>query len=590
MTVDREDALRKAEKLVRQGRLDAAIEAYLQIVDDHPGDWGTANALGDLYVRTGDLDKAASQFTRIADHFRRDSVLPKAVAVYKKVLRIRPQDETARLRLGEIVAEQGLLVDARSYLTAVHDLRVKRGDDRGAKEIVAQLGLLDAGDMDARLSGARAIVELGEREAAVDRFNELAAELTEAGRHDEALAALREVARLDPDNKVAKGRLARACVEHGDLDDARQYLTREVAGNDPELLLTFAELELRAARLESARPVLGQLVTVDRAQRDRVEVLGGALCDTDPAAAFLCLDAVVDAAMSQQEWETAAGVLHGFTTRVPNQIEALIKLVEVCIDGGLESMMFQAQAKLADAYLAHGRPTEAQMISEDLAVCEPGDPAHIERLHRTLVMAGEPAPSKVIAERLSEAMSFAATDQPSQAGIAVEHRTSPVSPRAAPDDHPSGPPSPMPDSQAGDEFAEFREKVSQQASVDAAGEQYKLALSYREAGMIDEAITVLEDAVRLLEHRFDAAFLLGRLCREQGATSKAIEWFERAAEAPASSPPEGRALLYELGEALEAQGEAARSLAVLLELKADASDYRDVHARIERLSRVVTGG
>ena len=84
MTVDREDALRKAEKLVRQGRLDAAIEAYLQIVDDHPGDWGTANALGDLYVRTGDLDKAASQFTRIADHFRRDSVLPKAVAVYKK--------------------------------------------------------------------------------------------------------------------------------------------------------------------------------------------------------------------------------------------------------------------------------------------------------------------------------------------------------------------------------------------------------------------------------------------------------------------------------------------------------------------------
>ena len=39
-----------------------------------------------------------------------------------------------------------------------------------------------------------------------------------------------------------------------------------------------------------------------------------------------------------------------------------------------------------------------------------------------------------------------------------------------------------------------------------------------------------------------------------------------------------------------AAGEIARALAVFLELQADADRYRDVHARIGRLSRVQTGG
>jgi len=48
---DREDALKKAEKLLRLGRLDAAIVEYQHIVDEVPNDWKTLNALGDLYLR-----------------------------------------------------------------------------------------------------------------------------------------------------------------------------------------------------------------------------------------------------------------------------------------------------------------------------------------------------------------------------------------------------------------------------------------------------------------------------------------------------------------------------------------------------------
>jgi hypothetical protein len=49
-------------------------------------------------------------------------------------------------------------------------------------------------------------------------------------------------------------------------------------------------------------------------------------------------------------------------------------------------------------------------------------------------------------------------------------------------------------------------------------------------------------------------------------------------------------LLYDLADALEKDGEIARALAILLELQADAGDYRDVASRIDRLTKVQAGG
>lgn len=84
--------------------------------------------------------------------------------------------------------------------------------------------------------------------------------------------------------------------------------------------------------------------------------------------------------------------------------------------------------------------------------------------------------------------------------------------------------------------------------------------------------------------------MLASLCKQRGQLVQAVEWMERAVEAPAPSADDGRALLYSLGETLESLGEVARALAVFLELQSDVGSYRDVQARIDRLSRVQTGG
>ena len=100
--------------------------------------------------------------------------------------------------------------------------------------------------------------------------------------------------------------------------------------------------------------------------------------------------------LSLQTTVGAASALHEFVTRVPNQIPALMKLVEICVDGGLESTMYMAQAQLADAYLAAGSGAEARVIAEDLVAREPWVRANIDRFRRALIMLGEPNPAAVI--------------------------------------------------------------------------------------------------------------------------------------------------------------------------------------------------
>jgi hypothetical protein len=48
-------------------------------------------------------------------------------------------------------------------------------------------------------------------------------------------------------------------------------------------------------------------------------------------------------------------------------------------------------------------------------------------------------------------------------------------------------------------------------------------------------------------------------------------------------------VLYDLADTLERLGERDRALAIMIELDAESGGYRDVRARIERLTRAGSG-
>jgi tetratricopeptide (TPR) repeat protein len=374
-------------------------------------------------------------------------------------------------------------------------------------------------------------------------------------------------------------------------------------------------------------------------------------------AAFVCADAAVDVSIAKAEFDRAAVVLQSFIGRVPGHIPSLLKLVEVCVDGGLEETMYETQAQLADAYLSTSQAAEARVIAEDLVAREPWESAHIERFRRALVMLRVSEPDSVIAERLSGQSPFMATDHYSDpipepvVAPAAEEPAPAAAPAASVVSAPAVPvvalaPAPIPPPSAAmnrapepwtgastatapgagkledtgeidltgflgameasepaaapppaappeslDEvFKDCRSDAGRKVAADQSAQHMKLGRTYLEMGMLEEAARALTTAARSPMQRFEAGSLLGRLYREQGDLPHAIEWFERAAEVPAPAVDDGRALLYDLALALEEAGEISRALGVLLELQAEAGEYRDAAERTSRLTRAQAGG
>lgn len=586
MAIDREATLKNAEKFLRIGRLDAAITEYARVVEDQPRDWTTANTLGDLYMRARQPERAVALYVRIANHLRTEGFYPKAAALYKKILKITPDEEAVQLHLAELSVRQGLLADARSHFTEVATRRRQRDDAAGADEIIIRLGGIDPADLSARLAAARAMERAGDMPAAARRYRELHDEFKDTEREDEAAAALQDCVRCD------------------------------LSMRDTEMLVSLAAIELRARRLEPARTLLAEALTVTNSSRDRVVDLAWRLAGANVEAAALCVDVVADAWIAAGEFAEAAALLREFATRVPDQIGTLLRLVEVSVDGGLESTMYEAQEQLADAYLAANRAEEARVIAEDLVTREPEETSHVERLRTALTMLGVEDVEGAIATRMTALSSEPvelfddfpdiAPPSPGQSPEAVAptaYETLPdvVAPAREPsaevdlttllgdlESQPeqsqpaAAPERPAPDMEG--VFATMRYEAAAGVEADESAEHLALARSYMEMGQLDEAVGPLQIASRSPQYRFTAAAALGQIFRDQSDLARAIEWFERAVETPAPSADEGRAVLYDLGDVLEAMGETSRALAVFLELAADAPDFHDVGRRVTNLS------
>jgi tetratricopeptide (TPR) repeat protein len=390
-----------------------------------------------------------------------------------------------------------------------------------------------------------------------------------------------------------------------------------------------AEAQLRTGRVDAGLLSVRRFLDEEPDGREQVALLSCRLADDAADAGFRALEIATDAADARSQWGWSVAALQEFSRRTPTYVPALLRLVESCVDGGLELALYDAQVRLTDAYLEAGAGAEARTLAEDLVDREPLETAHVDRLRRALVLLDERDPDGVIAARLSapavpgDAAAMAATpiaadDEQELIVVDVESAVdSPAvdlddgngeidlgeiaSPRAlaatrldmadmdlgsATDDIAA--PITAPDLDG--VFEQLRDEVIMRSAIAAAEADYQRALVLQRAGDIDECVPLLLSAAREPAVRFAAASLLGRIFKQGGLSSDAIEWLEQAAEASAPEPSAAHEVLYELADALESAGEPARALAVWLELQADAGVYRDVAARIDRLSNLKARG
>ena len=604
---NREDALRAADQALRANKIEQAIAEYARILEHQPRDFNTANNLGDLYARVGQTDNAIGQYARLAEQFLTDGFLPKASALFKKILKIRPEDEHAILRLGQIAAKLGLLADARAFLTTVSTKRRARGDVAGADDVLIELADLDPENLEGRMQAARILAARGDGDAAAARLRNTAIELLEKGRPQEAVDVLREAVHLIPDDRLTRKQLIGLLTDLEQAEEAEVYLTRDVAGDDPAMLLALAKAELETGRLEEGREDMKRALALAPAGAD-VMAFVKRVAPRQPDAAYAAADALIENAVARREPAQAVDAIRGFLACVPSHVPAAMRFVELCLEEGLDDALAEAQHALADAYVASGQPEAAARIREEMAdplaegkagagapetdveipqfdvyvYGQPIEPEQEPRNQRTEPREpAEPAESEeqLIARLLAEE---AAQDAPAVPQVAPEIDLTDTLDAL---DQPAAEAAPAPEAVA--DGARERARAGAHERAEAAFEEAELAGAL---GQIADAERLYAEAAASAPFRFRSAAALGRLLDQEGRLVEAIEWFERATEVPAPDRDAGHALLYALGDALERHGESMRALAIFMELNAEAGDYRGVSARVERLARAEIGG
>ncbi len=88
MAVDQQEQLQHAERLLKQGKVEDALRQLRMLAKRAPNDMLTLNRVGDLLARRGRAEEAIRYYAQTGDQFAAGGYHSKAIAIYKKILRL----------------------------------------------------------------------------------------------------------------------------------------------------------------------------------------------------------------------------------------------------------------------------------------------------------------------------------------------------------------------------------------------------------------------------------------------------------------------------------------------------------------------
>jgi tetratricopeptide (TPR) repeat protein len=536
-------ALQEAERSLAQGRLSQAIQHYLEVIENDPSDLALINTVGDLCLRDNSIPEALTLFRKLAEAYTREGFLLRAVAIYKKILKVAPQECDAMIKLGDLYTQQGLSREARDlYSQALVISRKQNERDRG--------------------------IEVLRRMAASDRSNvpqllQLADSCVAAGRNGEALRAYldaSEAALAQNDAEGAKAALARASA----LDAAHERVAALRRRLDPGAeILAPPETDVEAA--PPPPPPAAERVPAAAAppiEPPRIEVE-----DAERAAQAVEVPAPLEEIDLSKEWDEWSA------THEPPPI------VAPAID-------FDEASAEIEFYLDYGMTVEARNVLAQLTQQFPGD-ARVAELRRKIEERVNGAPP--VSDASASNPPAAASSEDSLRDLARDLESAWSGPQPA-----TAQPAPAPEPDLAASLSALLNEATEDAGPPPSGDDpqthYSLGVAFREMGLLDEAIGEFQSVVRDVTpdshppHYVAACSLLALCFSEKRLPALAAAWYERALGAPGLDAEAFVALHYDLGVAQEQAGNLEAARESFLRVYSYNIDYRDVAEKVRQLA------
>lgn len=588
MAVDRRTVLQNAQLFASKGQFDAAIAEWRKLTADSPTDGTIFNSIGDLHLKRNANAEAITAFLQAAAAFRTEGSTLKAIAAYKKILKVDPSRHEVYRHLGDLNAERGLLSSAvQDYLT-LGKFYLKEGKSKEALDIYRRIVTQDPSNLDAQQQVAELCVQENLQDEAIKVYLQLGRERSAQQRLDEARDAYLAVFRLDPNNAEAKEILDMLKKGEGGNTSApppRPAVGVGVKQAEPGDLLGEATRRMEEGQYAGAEAMLTQLLSREPGNPQicqllaRLHLLQGNLNVALGEYRFLA-----GAALRAQDHPLADSLIQEYLRVEPNSVPILELSGELYEEKGDAATAAEQYGRAVEILLEHpepGMPTLPAELYEKVQALAPG--SSIARKLASAFHPGQPA---------------AATSSPSEpATSAIEIMTSRTDEPVvvdAPFRLTGSEPAPVDETAhcfssngitesapAEPASHHFKEQAAASGSVEPmdAETRYALGMAYKDMGLLEEAKEEFLGSMKDAGFFVDSCLMMASCLKEQNQADHAIQLLEKLVTDPRCREANVQIVRYELGLLYEKISARDRAIAMYQSI----SSFYDVPQRLQTL-------
>lgn len=642
MEADKGKVLQTANQLAGKGQFDKAIAEWKKLLTESPNDGSVHNNIGDLHIKRNAVGEAIEAYLLAGAAFHASGSALKAIAVYKKILKLDPTRYSVYQQLGDLNAERGLVNNAVSDYLTLSKLYLKDGRTREALAVYRKIVDLDPTNLNARQRLAELCLQENFRDDAVKAYFHLGKECVAQDQIEQATKAYKTILKIDPGNAKAERLLKDPKTA---LQEVQPELSRRVGGSESPL--EQAQRQIEAGEFDQAETVLSDLLSAQPGDPEVCRLL--AMLHLKRGELPLALSEIQflsEAAIRAEDYGLAESMILEYLKADQKCISLLELLGGLYEHKGESSPAAIQYGKAMAALLEHpdheapDRPAELlakikaldptnPIITELSAAlasphgAKPVSPPEAVKEQATIQISEVPESPSVVPPIIpqptglrlagvadhSAPVSFAATSlevpavskeevrEVAQEPAVSESEALRVSGTAVPSETAETVEPSVTDDKAFAESAEVKtdspvlEATSVPDQVPLSPAQppvteheykvhYELGMAYKNMGMLDEAIEELRVAINGKECYLDVITLLAASLKEQGLTEPAMECLERALADPRCDQDKAVPIRYELGLLYEADGLLDKAVEMLSSIPA----FLDVPMRLERLN------
>lgn len=392
MAMNKAKVMESALKSLNQGKVAQAIQEYQTILRGDPNDQVVLMTVGDLFVRQNSMPQAVEYFERLAQLYLNDGFNSKAIAIYKKISKLAPNETQPLEKLANLYVQQGILSEARPIFLQLAEAHLKANQTAKAVEVLRRLLEVEPDNPRVQRRLAELYIAMGQKKEAANTYLHFARYLHEHGDAAEAQKTIDAALAAEPGNSAALLLKARMLGIAGDTDGALKTLaTLPDADSNSEILGLQIDICLKGGKNERAVEVVQHAALHGAERYVLVLRVASTLIEADDAdAALQLIDGIRESAIAAGNQEHLAKVLKTISERLQERTEPLEWLVDLYRRMG-DNNLSEMQSQLADAYANAGRTDRAESTLNELLEREPDNEFARQRLAQVRKQLGHPS-------------------------------------------------------------------------------------------------------------------------------------------------------------------------------------------------------